>query len=266
MKILVTFAVEAEFAPWHRRHSFDLVETPVPLGVDSGHNLYRGVVFGNNVDVLLTGIGWQESKTGNRPRYVLRELLKLDPDVCVSSGLAGGLASDLQAGDVVAARALCLRTGGDVIHCNSNLLHLAEEAGARVKKMQITETHIVSEASAKASLAAFGDFVDMEGFHILQIVSGTKIPAVSIRAISDARDDNLPPGIEKLVDREGHVQTLPLLKLLVRRPSQIPSLVDFGSKSKGATVALADFLDRFLQVLNGDRSEAQAKRERVAAQ
>jgi nucleoside phosphorylase len=264
MKILVTFAVEAEFAPWRRRHSFDLVEMPTPIGLKS-HNLYRGAVFGNSVDVLLTGIGWEESRTSNRPRYVLRELLRLKPEVCISSGLAGGLASDLHAGEIVAARAVSLRTGGDVIHCNSNLVRVAEEAGARVKRMQITETHIVSEASAKASLAAFADFVDMEGYYVLQIVSGTTIPAISVRAISDTHEDHLPSGIEKIVDREGHVQTLPLLKLLLRRPSQIPALVDFGSKSKGAAVALADFLDRFLEVLDGDRSEAQAKRERVTA-
>jgi nucleoside phosphorylase len=264
MKILVTFAVEAEFAPWRRRHSFDPVDMPTPIGLKS-RNLYRGVVFGNNVDVLLTGIGWEASKTANRPGYVLRELLKLEPDVCVSSGLAGGLASDLQAGEIVAARAVSLRTGGDAVHCNSNLVRLAEEAGARVKRMQVTEPHIVSEASAKASLAAFADFVDMEGYYILQIASGTRVPAISVRAISDTHEDNLPSGIEKLVDREGHVQTLPLLKLLLRRPSQIPPLVDFGSKSKSATVGLADFLDRFLEVLDGDSSEAQAKRERVAA-
>jgi nucleoside phosphorylase len=264
MKILVTFAVEAEFAAWRRRHSFDPIEMPAPIGVNSRH-LYRGVVFGNDVDVFLTGIGWETSKTIDRPGYVLRELLKRKPDVCVSSGLAGGLAPDLQAGEVVAARALSLRADEDVIHCNSNLVRLAEEAGAQVKRMQVTEPHIVSEASAKASLAAFADFVDMEGYYVLQIVSGTNIPAISIRAISDTHEDNLPPGIEKLVDREGHVQTLPLLKLLLRRPSQIPSLVDFGSKSKGATVGLADFLDRFVKVLDGNSSEAQAKRERVAA-
>src|ERR1700738_613784 len=256
MKVLVTFAVEAEFAPWRRRHSFDLVEMPIPIGLKS-HNLYRGIVLGNNVDVLLTGIGWGESKTANRPCYVLRELLKLKPEICVSSGLAGGLASDLQAGDVVAARALSLRTGGDVIQCNASLVRLAEEIGARVKRMQITETHIVSEAATKASLATFADFVDMEGYYILQIVSGTKIPAISIRAISDTREDNLPLGLEKIVDRGGHIQTLPLLKLLLRRPSQIPSLVDFGSKSRGAAVSLADFLDRFLEILDGDTSDAQ---------
>jgi nucleoside phosphorylase len=237
---------------------------PTPVGLKS-HHLYRGVVLGNNVDVLLTGIGWEESKTANRPRYLLRELLKLKPEICVSSGLAGGLSSDLQAGDVVAARALSLPGGGDVIHCNANLVRQAEETGARVKRMQITETHIVSEASAKASLAAFADLVDMEGYYILQTVSDTKIPAISVRAISDARGDNLPQGLEKLVDRGGHIQTLPLLKLLLRRPSQIPSLVDFGSKSRGAAVALADFLDRFLEILDGDTSEAQEKEERIAA-
>jgi hypothetical protein len=131
--------------------------------------------------------------------------------------------------------------------------------------MQLTETHIVSEASAKASLAASADFVDMEGYYILQIVDGTKIPAISVRAISDAHQDNLPSGIEKVVNREGHIQTLPLLKLLLRRPSQIPSLIDLGSKSRGAAVALADFLDRFLEILDGDTSEAQEKRERIAA-
>jgi nucleoside phosphorylase len=264
MKVLVTFAVEAEFAPWRRRHSFELVEMPTPVGLKS-HDLYRGVVLGNNVDVLLTGIGWEESKTANSPRYVLRELLKLKPEICISSGLAGGLASDLQAGDVVASRALSLRRGGDEIHCNANLVRLAEEAGARVKSMQITETHIVSEASTKATLATFADFVDMEGYYILQIVSGTKIPAISVRAISDARGDSLPLGLEKIVDRDGHIQTLPLLKLLLRRPSQISSLVDFGSKSRGAAVALAAFLDSFLEILDGDTSEAQEKEERIAA-
>ena len=264
MKILVTFAVEAEFAPWRRRHSFDPIEMPAPVGPNS-RNLYRGVVFGNDVDVFLTGIGWEASKTVDRPSYVLRELLKRKPDVCVSSGLAGGLSPDLQAGEVVAARALSVRTGGDVIHCNTNLVRLAEEVGARIKRMQVTEPHIVSEASTKASLAAFADFVDMEGYYVLQIVNGTSIPAISVRAISDTHEDNLPSGIEKLVDRAGHIQKLPLLKLLLRRPSQIPSLVDFGSKSKGATVGLADFLDRFVKVLDGNGSEAQAKRESVTA-
>ena len=264
MRILVTFAVDAEFAPWRRRHAFERVEMPTPIHRET-HWFYRGIVAGNDVDVLLTGIGWEENKTTNPPRVVLRELLKLEPNMLVSSGLAGGLASDLKVGDIAAASTVLLRTAGTMIRCNSRLLRMSEAAGALVKRVQVTETHVVSDPSAKAALADFADFVDMEGYHILQIVSGTKTPAISVRAISDSRRDSLPPGIENLVDREGHIRTLPLVKYVVRRPSRIPLLVDFGTKSKGAAEALADFLDRFLEEINGDSSEAQVKRERVAA-
>jgi nucleoside phosphorylase len=262
MRILVTFAVEAEFAPWRRRHFFESVEMPTPVGL-KGHHVYRGAVLGNDVGVLLTGIGWDPN--GPSASYALRELIKIKPDICVSSGLAGGLAADLSVEDVVAACTISVPTSGDVIHSNSNLLRLAEEAGARVKKMQITERHVISEASAKATLAKVADFVDMEGYYILQIVSGARVPAISVRAISDTHEDTLPLGIESIVNREGRVQPLPLLKLLFRRPFQLPSLVGFGAKSRNAAVALANFLDRFLEVLVDNSSEAQSKRLGVAA-
>jgi hypothetical protein len=185
--------------------------------------------------------------------------------MCISSGLAGGLRADLRCGDIVAAGEVSLRTGGDTLHSNANLLALAKGAGARTEMKQITETHIVSEASAKSALSHFGDFVDMEGYHILQIVSGTRIPAISLRAISDTVEQDLPPEIGKIVDREGHIQAVPLLKIVMRRPTRIRSLVSFGAQSRDAAVRLADFLDRFLEAAGGDRSEAQAKREAVAA-
>lgn len=264
MRILVTFAVEAEFAPWRKRHVFELVSMPTPIAFQK-HSFYRGQVFGNDVDVLLTGIGWDENKSGNRPRFVLRELLRNKPDVCISSGLAGALKADLRCGDIVAATEVSFRTGGDTFRSSASLLALAKEAGAKIEKKQITETHIVSDVSAKSALSNFGDFVDMEGYHILQIVSGTRIPAISVRAISDTRDADLPPEIGKLVDREGHVKTIPLLKLVMKQPTRIRSLLTFGSQSRDAAWRLADFLDRFLETAGGDSSEGQAKREAVAA-
>jgi nucleoside phosphorylase len=264
MRILVTFAVEAEFAPWRKRHSFVPVSMPTPIGLQD-HFFYRGTVFENDADVLLTGIGWEESNAANRPRYVLRELLKNKPDLCISSGLAGGLRADLRCGDTVAAREVLLQTGGDTFRSSANLLALAKDAGARIDMKQITETHMVCEASAKSALSKFGDFVDMEGYHILQIVSGTRIPVISVRAISDTLDLDLPSEIDKVVNREGHVQVIPLLKLIMKRPGQIGPLLSFGAQSRDAAINLADFLDRFLEVAGGNSSEAQAKREAVAA-
>ena len=237
---------------------------PTPIG-SQDYSFYRGAVFGNDVDVLLTGIGWNENKSGNRPRFVLQELLRNKPDICISSGLAGALNVRLRCGDVVAATEVSLRKGGDTFRSSPNLLALAGAAGAGIERMQITETHIVSEASAKSALSNFGDFVDMEGYYILQIVSGTGIPAISARAISDTQEMDLPPEIGALVDREGHVRTIPLIKLLMKRPGRIPSLLAFGAQSRDAAVRLADFLDCFFETAGGDRSEAQAKREAVAA-
>jgi nucleoside phosphorylase len=264
MRILVTFAVEAEFSPWRKKHNFARISMPTPIGLQS-QCFYRGTAFDNDVEVLLTGIGWEESKTDNRPRYVLRELLKNRPDVCISTGLAGGLKEDLQVGDIVAAKQISLRTSGDTYRSSEALLALAKDAGAKTDLRQITETHIVAEASAKAGLSGFGDFVDMEGYHILKIVSGTRIPAISIRAISDAHDTNVPAEIGKIIDVQGHVKTMPLLKLALKRPDRIPSLITFGSQSQYAARRLADFLDRFLEVAGGNKSEAQAKRAEVAA-
>lgn len=238
---------------------------PMPVGIQQQF-FYRGTVFENNVEVLLTGIGWDASKPENEPRFVLRELLKNKPDICISSGLAGGLRSDLRCSDIVAAKEVFFRVSGDPVLSNSNLLAVAKKVGARVDLRQITETRIVSEASAKTALSNFGDFVDMEGYHILQIVSSARVPAISLRAISDTASEDLPPDLDRVVDRAGHVQAIPLLKFLVRRPGHIGSLLTFGARSRDAAGSLADFLDRFLQSADYDRSEAQAKRMAVTVQ
>ena len=263
MRVLVTFAVEAEFAPWKRRHAFVPISLPTPIGLQA-HFYYRGTVLGHNADVLLTGIGWEEGKSRNQPCYMFRELLKNKPDLCISSGLAGGLSADLQCGDIVAAREISLRTGGDTFRSSANLLAIAKLAGARIDMKQITETDIVFQASAKSALSSFGDFVDMEGHHIFQMLSGTGIPVISVRAISDTRDSDVPQEIDEVVSREGRVQAAPLLKLIIKRPDRIPSLVKFGAQSRNAAKSLADFLDRFLEVVSGNGSEAQAKREAAA--
>lgn len=266
MRILVTFAVDAEFAPWRKRHAFEQVSMPTPTGLQE-YFFYRGTVFENEADVLLTGIGWEEGNAANRPRHLLRELLKNKPDMCVSSGLAGGLKPGLRRGDIVAGREVALRAGGDTFRSSANLLAIAKDAGARIDMKQITEKHIVSLASAKSALSNFGEFVDMEGYYILQIVSGTRVPVISVRAISDPYDEDVPPEISKVVDREGHVQAMPMMKLVLKRPHRIPSLLRLASHSRDAAKSLADFLDRFLEAADdGDKSEAQAKRQAVAAQ
>src|SRR5260370_13332222 len=90
MRILVTFAVEAEFAPWRKRRAFDRENA-------EGPKLWRSVIGDSEIVVTLTGIG---DKSANVLDLMMRVAdCKRYFDVCVSSGLAGALRSDYQPSD-----------------------------------------------------------------------------------------------------------------------------------------------------------------------
>ena len=250
MRILVTFAVEAEFAPWRKRHGFTRIEISVPqLNISQPYcEVYEGNAAETDVDVLLTGIGWEDSFHHGAHR-ALRDLLKRKPDCCVSTGLAGGLNPEFCSGDMVAASQLILREGGGKILSNKRLLKVAESCGSKLANTLITERHLVSEVSSKSAMSKFGDFVDMESYHILQVVSGTQIPAIAVRGISDAADRDLPLDFSKVVGRDGTLRKGRLIREIIRNPLRIPSMIRFGFQSSRASHAIADFLDKFIASL-----------------
>ncbi len=247
MRVLVTFAVEAEFAPWRKRHAFERVSA-VDSPVVEHAPVFKGRLGGIQVDVLLTGIGW-EVPNYNVARKGLRELLAQKPDVCVSTGFAGGLNPSLRVGDIVVAKELTLRQESPRVRSSRAILEAAVRSGAKLAEILITENHIITKASAKNALSRFGDMVDMESYHILEMISGTKIPAVTVRAISDASEEDLPLDFSKVLTRNGEVKKIELFLSVARQPNQIPKLLRFGIKSRRSAISLADFLDRFISVL-----------------
>jgi nucleoside phosphorylase len=91
MKILVTFAVAAEFAAWRRQRGFRRVaREPFPL--------YSAEIGGNPVRVLLTGIG------ASAATRAMNWALASPTDMCIASGFAGALRPTLGVGEVLAAR------------------------------------------------------------------------------------------------------------------------------------------------------------------
>jgi len=78
VKVLVTFAVETEFAPWRRLRDFHRTSLDaIPV--------YEGRLGAAELRVVLTGIGPRHA-TG-----IVRAVLSDAPDLCISSGLAGAL-------------------------------------------------------------------------------------------------------------------------------------------------------------------------------
>src|SRR5580704_15686710 len=97
MRILVTFAIKAEFSPWSARHPF------VPYEFEDWERrrefaLFKANIGADEVTVLLTGIG------GQNAARAISSLPRERYDVCISSGLAGSLYAALKPGEVVVAR------------------------------------------------------------------------------------------------------------------------------------------------------------------
>src|ERR1700746_496758 len=123
MRILVTFAVEAEFAPWRRRHSFRRKEIIGDGYRDRVDAWYECKTDDVRLDVYLTGVGWKGS------RAVLASLLKERPDLCISCGLAGGLRPELKTGEIVVAHEVLLVNGGQKFISLPLLVGLAAGTG-----------------------------------------------------------------------------------------------------------------------------------------
>lgn len=259
MRILVTFAVDAEFAPWRKRHGF------VAFPVELEHRYFKESYFKarvgqSDVTVYLTGIGW------TLPEYGLKKLFSDKPDACVSSGLAGGLKSILKKGDVVCARFVSSLDGEGAIGANTRLIEIAKECGAKVMEKCITSRQLLGQAQFKRSMGEFADIVDMESFKIMNILTGPQIPAVTIRAISDTVDEDLPLDFSRVLDQSGRILKRQLALQLARYPNQIPALIRFGKESQKAAERLADFLDRYVEAVAASGADIPDRREQVAAQ
>lgn len=243
MRILVTFAVEAEFGSWRKRHKFRADSQAHAL-----HALFASAVGENQIDVLLTGIGSSQVEQSVVRSGVLQNR---KPDLVISSGLAGALRGTLSPGDlVVPQKARTLRNDADA-DADHALRDHAIRKGALPIETLITTDHIVATAKEKEKLSFFGEAVDMESALIMSHFAAAGVPAVTVRAISDSADEDLPIDFDRCLTPQGTVKPMRLVNALVRRPGNIPNLVRFGRQSHRAAQRLAGFLDEFIAALPG---------------
>jgi adenosylhomocysteine nucleosidase len=246
MKILVTFALETEFAPWRALREFRAVQW-------GEANVYRAQIGAAEVGVILTGAG---------PKQAHLETAKVlggDPDsihLCVASGLAGALKSQYQVGQVLAARSV--RTENELTDPNSNplqssaaLLSFAAECGATVVEQFFSSVRVVGRAEEKRELGDRSDAVEMESFEVLLESAAYGIPGVAIRAVSDSVDDDLPLDMNRIFTDDGQVSIPRVLGQVALHPGSVPDLVRLGQNSKIAAESLAQFLDKYITMVSG---------------
>jgi adenosylhomocysteine nucleosidase len=229
MKLLVTFAVQAEFAPWRRRRNF--------LRQPGDWPVFEAMFGAARVRVILTGMG-QDHALSAAKRFLADK-----PDICISTGLAGALRSGYRPGDILAAR-LVGEVGEPVaVASHRELLSTAVDCGARQIERLATSRTIVARAEQKRQLSSEAEAVEMESYVILAEAARHGVPAVAIRAVSDISSFDLPYDFEQARDAQGQIRLMGIVTQMLRRPAGLPALLKFGRDSRTAARRLAEFLD-----------------------
>jgi adenosylhomocysteine nucleosidase len=238
MNILVTFAVEAEFAPWRKRRKFRRLAADWPS--------YETQFGSARVRAVLTGMGQMHALEA------ARRVLTDRPDICISTGLAGALRSGYRPGDVLAAR-LVSEVGEPVaVASHPELLATAVDCGARQVERFATSRTLVARAEEKLRLGRHAEAVEMESYTILAEAARHGVPALAVRAIGDTVDFDLPYDFERVRDARGQMRIGGIVAQVMRHPSGLPALFALARHCRVAARHLADFLDIYAGTL-GDR-------------
>ncbi len=252
MKILVTFALENEFAPWRKMRRFRRAS------VDELDQTYEAKVGSVDVRVVLTGAGRFAAQRS------LGRAFDYEPDMCIASGLAGALRPDYRPGAVLAARTVADVSGTRLIRSDAELVARAGDCGARVVEKFLVADRVIAAAEEKKSLGVSGDAVDMESVFVLSAAAHHGVRAVAIRAVSDDVESNLPLDFDRTFNERGAVSVPRVLGQIVTRPHRIGGLIRLAHESERAAAALASFLDAYVQRVTLDPMPEIAKAEALA--
>jgi len=243
MRVLVTFAVDAEFAPWRKLRDFKKKRAATSDSGLRGASSFVTTLGDTQIEVVLTGIG-KTACQETFAQHVFPEDAK--PHVVISSGLAGALSDALKPGDLIAPRKVRTLNNDASANADPALWNQLIQQGAAPVDTLITVHRVVQTASEKARLAFFGAAVDMESAIIMANFAMAAVPVVAVRAISDGADEDLPMDFDRCLTPQGAVRPMSLVNAIVRRPGNLPNLVRFGRQSNMAAQKLAAFLDDFV--------------------
>lgn len=192
-----------------------------------------------------------ESGMGFRNAAKASEMLVHDgrPDLLVSTGFCGGVAPELQTGDIVVAQEIIIanKDGFDTVpiqlsSIGQNFVARQKAGGGRV----VTGTFIsASVIMPKKRLAGMltdscpNPVVEMESGAIALVAVENSIPLLAIRAVSDSAAEELGFSLDEFCDSEmRRISTHKVLLTVLRKPQIIPQLVRLSRSSHRAAKSL----------------------------
>jgi adenosylhomocysteine nucleosidase len=207
----------------------------------------EGLLHARRVALVTSGVGQlaaargtQALIAGHRPSWV------------ISAGFAGGLDPRLKKGDIVMADSL-VSTDGRRLTID---LKISPEALATNKRLHVgacaDSPVILPRPDDKRALGRRSGAlsVDMESWAVGEVCRQAKTRFLSIRVISDAVDDELPPDVETLARQKTTASRLGAAAGAVfRRPSSVKDMLQLKEDALVLTDRLARFLSGIVEQL-----------------
>lgn len=256
--MLVTFAVDAEFAPWRKLRTFRFIDY-------QGLLLWRTEIAGNEITVLLTGIGGQAASQAMDLMLRMADEEKYF-DICISSGLAGALHESLVPGDIIAPRTVRAAfqhadLKSDSLIVDEQLHGLALTHGAKATDCLFTSDQVLLTVKQKkdCGCSSKAQTVDMESFEIVKEAGAWGARSVVVRAVSDAVGEDLPIDFNLTLKKNSQVSVGRVLLQLMKNPRALPALLRFAKQSRSAAKLLINYLDLYISGLASRSLEPAAR-------
>ncbi len=209
------------------------------------YSAWIGTLGGRRIAMLAGGMGARAAfraafracvamrgLAGDPPPSPLR-----DPAAVVSVGFCGGLDETLRRGDVLVPSRIVSPDGS--WECSRKLIEAAvaaAETGAasgRKRGFRILSgtlycsPTIVRTAAEKRALAdaAGADAVDMESAGVAAFCARAGIPAAAVKVVLDGAGEELPKGLEELMDSVGRIRPARLAARLLGNPAFIADMI-----------------------------------------
>jgi len=257
MNVLVALAGEAECAPWKKAQN-------LRARVVGGVTIHQSEIGRAIVDFVVTGIGAENAS------HCAEILMCESYDLVIAAGFAGALRSELSVGDIVVANAVQHQAPAvqhqspeapasgtnrplgnpQTIISDADLMALAGANGAKIVETLISVDKIAATAEEKSHLAPIANAADMESFAILSAARTHEIPAVAIRVVSDSLHQDLPAGVNTLVNHTGAVNVSGVARYVISHPLAVPAVIRLGRRSKSAAETLKRFLESYIRGLS----------------
>lgn len=179
-------------------------------------------------------------------------LLRLGPRAVLISGLAGGLAPELEPGDLVVGSTVARAGGARVpVVPDPTLQDRAIKAleAARLTfrvgpLLTVPDPVGAPEEKARLWRDSGALAVDMESAPLLGWAVRQGLPAVVVRGVADGPRDALPPALLDLIASDGRLRPGALLGLLAQ-PARLSRALALARRSRLALSGLAAFLTSF---------------------